>query len=473
MDSTCIFTQINDSASTARNGGLILKGRTRSTRQPVHMTLVVDTSGSMDTENKLTSVKRSIQLLLDLLSPEDRISLVTFSDSSKIYLSRAIPTPEERQAILYRISALKADGSTNMSAGLLDARTLVEIAEPTRKQGLVLLTDGHANLGVSTAEGLTEIIRRIQSESPGLTVTTVAYGLDHNAELLTQLASTGGGAYNVVKNLEDVATVFGDILGGLMSVSAQNVEVQLPPGAEANTSYRTSKDAAGMTTVYIGDLYSDSEITLLFKSAPSQGPLRIKGTDMATLNRIDQIVEPTLLTAIGDIPVTLIVAEYRQQTADILKQISQGQSLVTLRPRTEELIRRIQDDDRVRDHPLKPILLEDLENALRISQRNTFLSREEVVEAAQHSAFISMTRGLRTNTNHVPALPPPRARRTRNAAVVGMSMAPDDSQEDPMMPPVPAAAPGITMTSPFANRAQTQMASVMRHASMQPEEESQ
>jgi hypothetical protein len=421
----------------------------------------------MDSENKLNSVKRSIQLLLDLLTPDDRISLVTFADSSKIYLSRAIPTAEERQAILYRISALKADGSTNMSAGLLDARTLVEIAEPTRKQGLILLTDGHANLGVSTSEGLTDIVRRIQSESPGLTVTTVAYGVDHNSELLTQLASTGGGAYNVVTNLEDVATVFGDILGSLMSVSAQNVEVQLPPGAEANTSYRTTKAPDGMTTVYIGDIYSDAEITLLFKSAPSFGPLRIKGTDMATLDRIDRVVAPTLLLNQTDIPITLVVGEYRQETADILKKISQGQSLSALRPGIQDLIGRIQEDDRIRDHPLKPILLEDLENALRMCERNTFLSREEAVEAAQHSAFISMTRGLRTNTNQVP--PAPRMRRAMNA--VAMSLAPDDSQEDPMLPPPPMAAPlGAMMTSPFANRAQTQMASIMHTASIQQEE---
>jgi N-glycosylase/DNA lyase len=45
----------------------------------------------------------------------------------------------------------------------------------------------------------------------------------------------------VVHNLEDVATVFGDILGGLVSVSAQNVVITLPAGAEALTSYQLNK----------------------------------------------------------------------------------------------------------------------------------------------------------------------------------------------------------------------------------------
>jgi ferredoxin len=136
--------------------------------------------------------------------------------------------------------------------------------------------------------------------------------------MLTNLAKAGGGAYNVVNTLEDVATVFGDILGGLISVSAQKVEIQLPPGAKAITSYRTATDEAGMTTVYVGDVYADAEITVLFKSSPSQGPLRIKGTDMNTLDMIDTIAEPILLTDTNNIPVSLLMAEYREKTIAIL-----------------------------------------------------------------------------------------------------------------------------------------------------------
>jgi hypothetical protein len=37
-----------------------------------------------------------------------------------------------------------------MSAGLLETRDLIEPASSGRKQGILLLTDGHANIGVHT-----------------------------------------------------------------------------------------------------------------------------------------------------------------------------------------------------------------------------------------------------------------------------------------------------------------------------------
>lgn len=475
MDCSSFYTQVQDDATLARNGGIILKGQTRNSRQPVHMMLAVDTSGSMELQDKLPSVKRSIQLMLSLLSPEDRLSLVTFADDSKAFLNRAIPTPEERQAIQYRVNNLNADGSTNMSAGLLEVRSLVEPPSSGRKQGLVLLTDGHANVGVHSEQGLIDILQRIQSESPGLSLTTVAYGVDHNAEMLTNLAKAGGGAYNVVSNLEDVATVFGDILGGLVSVSAQKVELQLPPGATAMTSYRTVTEPSGMTTVYVGDLYADAEVTILFKSSPSLGPIRVKGTDMTTLNPIDVVVEPQLLTSAAAMPVTLIMAEYRQKVVAILADLRGVPNISAVRADAETLLKQIQDDDRVRDHPLKPMLIEDLQQAIQLAQRG-HLTQTETIDMAQHSAYLGMARGLRSMTSHVPPAPAPRRARAgalRRQMAVG-SLASDPGDSRPPSPPMPAPALAPTMTSPFANRIQTQIATVMRSmSSQQPDENSQ
>ncbi len=476
MDISTHYTQIQEDATIVRSGGIILKGRTRNTRQPVHMILAVDTSGSMEVENKLASVKRSISLMLSLLSADDRLSLVTFADDSKTFLNRVIPTTEERQAIQYRVSNLNADGSTNMSAGLLEVRGLVEPPSSGRKQGLILLTDGHANLGVHSEEGLIDILKRIQSESPGLSLTTVAYGVDHNAEMLTSLAKAGGGAYNVVTNLEDVATVFGDILGGLMSVSAQKVEVQLPPGATATTSYRTETDPAGMTTIYVGDLYADGEITILFKSAPSFGPLRIKGTDMTTLDPMDVISEPTLLSDANAIPLSLLMAEYRHKTITLLttiRKVSRG--LSGFLGDVEALIKQIEDDDRIRDHPLKAMLLEDLEQAKVLSRRG-YLTQNETIEMAQHTAYLGISKGLRSTTTHVPyPAAPVRGGALRRQVAVNSLHNPDDAVgAGAILPPSsPPRTPPLlpSMTSPFANRMQSQIASVMRTMSMQPEDQ--
>ena len=440
MNVDSYYIESCENTTDSKKAGLILKGSSRSTRQPVHMMLLCDTSGSMEEQCKLQSVKRSINLLNSLLSSDDRVSLVTFADASKVVLSQVTPSPEDRQAFQYRVESLIADGSTNMSAGLLDVRQLTEPQASGRKQGIILLTDGFANIGVIHDEALVEIVKRIQSESPGVTLTTVAYGVDHNSDLLTRLAATGGGAYNVVKNLEDVATVFGDILGGLLSVSAQGVEIQLPPGAEAITSYRYEKDASGMTTIYVGDVYADAEISILFKNHPSKGPIRIKGTDMSTLDRFDRIVEPVAFSSEAAVPKAIRITEIRQRAADLLKKVA-AQAGKKLLPEIEALILEIQSSDSIRDHPLKPMLLEDLEAAKKALQSNGRLDAATTVEMAQHSAFLSMSRGLRSHTRHVP----------------------------PATPHLTRSPPAFL--SPFANQVQTQIATVMRTMSSQPEQE--
>ena len=442
MNFNATYIESCENTTQNKNAGIILKGNTRNTNQPVHMILLCDTSGSMEQEKKLVSVKKSVNLLLSLLSPDDRISLVTFSDSSKIILSQAVPSADNREALQYRVDSLRPDGSTNMSAGLLDARNLVEPATTGRKQGIILLTDGYANVGVMQEDGLTNIVKQILSEFPGTSLTTVAYGVDHNAELLTNLGKTGGGAYNVVKNLEDVATVFGDILGGLVSVSVQGVQIQLPPGAEANTLYTCEKDPSGITTIYVGDIYADSEIIVMFRNNPSNGPIRVKGTDMRTLARIDEVVEPAPFVA-GEVPPAIRITELRQRTANLIKQAATSHSSTILKE-IDSLLLEISNDPTIRDHPLKAMLTEDLQHA-KIIQTSRHVGAAETVEMLQHSAFLGTTRGLPSLTRPAPLTPPHAG----------------------ALPPGPT-----NFLSPFSSRAQAHYAGVMRTMSQEPSQQS-
>jgi hypothetical protein len=206
------------------------------------------------------------------------------------------------------------------------------------------------------------------------------------------------------------------------------------------------------------------------------GPIRIKGTDMSTLNQLDLVIEPTLLQTLETIPVSLIMAEYRQKVVKVLNLLRTATATLLIRgeesikAEAEALLKQIQDDDRIRTHPLKPMLIEDLEYALRLSRRGHPMTQNETVEMAQHSAYLGMARGLRTVTSQVPPPAPyPRVRRSgriqRQMAVA--SLAPDEVGADPALSPPQSPALAPMMTSPFANRIQTQMASVMRTMSSQ------
>lgn len=393
MDFQSTFIEESEGQTTLKKAGIILKGSSRNTRQPVHILLLCDTSGSMESSGKLDSVKKSLNLLLTLLSPDDSISLVTFSDDAKTILANVVPSAENREAIQYRVQSLRASGSTNLSAGLVEAKKILRSSDSTRKQGIIILTDGYANLGVTSQEGLEHIVTNIQSQANGITVTTVAYGAEHNADLLTQISKTGGGAYNVVNTLEDVATVFGDILGGLVSVSVQALQIQLPPEAELISSYRNSKNETA-NTVYIGDIYADSEITLLFTMNPSNRKIHLQATNMLTLEPIDSIVEVEHFNASVPIPKSIRIAECRQETANLLRQVAEKNDRRLL-PLVEKLMEKIQTDPIIQDHPLRGMLLEDLVEAKKAIQSGG-QTNDQTVLMMQHSGFLETTRGLRS-----------------------------------------------------------------------------
>lgn len=473
MDITSQFLSTPSfSSSSLQKGGILLKGRTRSTRQPVHMMMLVDTSGSMDDANKLESVKRSLQVMLVLLSEEDRLTLITFDDNSKVHLNRTTPTAADREAISYRIAGLHTSGSTNMSAGLLEVRDRIEDVSSGRKQGILLLTDGHANMGVMDLPGLVNIVRRVQQEKPGVSISTVGYGADHNTDLLTELAKEGGGAYNVVKSLEDVATTFGDVLGGLMSISVQRATLEFPPGYKVYSSYPTTVDPSGMTRVNIGDIYSDTEITVLYEGTPTMGPIRVLGTDMMTLDAIDELSTSDVVASEENFSTCFLVAQFRREVSELLKAV--GSSTVSA-TQIQDLMQRIRENVRISGHPIVPFLLEDLQQAYDIRSVNRQMSQEEYTEIAQHSAYIGMSRGLRTQTSQVPPVTPPVRRRIQRQQGVGSPPAGDEEDSQavgPITPPVINAAvhfaPPSLFTSPTANAVQRQMQSVMRTMSLQP-----
>ena len=90
--------------------------------------LIVDTSGSMDRDDRLGLVKRSLEILVDSLADDDTVAIVTYDDSAGVVLA---PTPvSERDAILARAEQIKA---FRILPKALDPEEEGEPVTPTRK----------------------------------------------------------------------------------------------------------------------------------------------------------------------------------------------------------------------------------------------------------------------------------------------------------------------------------------------------
>jgi Mg-chelatase subunit ChlD len=248
---------------------------------PTHMIVVCDCSGSMEILSRLVNVKQSLHQMIPYMNESSNFSLVAFNTDAAVKC-RAIPmNVEGKRLIEHKIDTLRAEGGTNLGAGLLMAHDLIVTTPVTHTINVLLLTDGEVTDGITEIPDLVNMVRGMREMRPSLTVHAIGYGTSHNFELMRSIAHESSGSYQVVENLEHVASVFGDILGGVMTIRAQNCEIMLPEGVTAITKLRTTTGVAG-TNVQFGNLYAGAEFQLIVKSPVRVSNITSRWFDVVT-----------------------------------------------------------------------------------------------------------------------------------------------------------------------------------------------
>ena len=187
-------------------------------------------------------------------------------------------THENKITAKGKIAGIRAGGNTNLSGGLFKAiEQQVNVSKLTENfaemnavrsstvRSVFLLTDGLANAGVTDPERITRIVKGMQATLPPgdrIILNTFGFGSDHDPEFLGQLAEANGGAYHYIEKQEQVPTVFGEALGGLLSMFCQNVEVTITPCVgvrlkKLDTDFAQQMFPDGSIRVTVGDLYAD------------------------------------------------------------------------------------------------------------------------------------------------------------------------------------------------------------------------
>jgi magnesium chelatase subunit D len=125
-----------------------LRRTQRESRESNLVLFCVDASGSMGQGRRMVATKGAIlSLLLDAYQLRDKVGLITFRGSrAETILS---PTSDVMVAA-ERLRMVKTGGSTPLAAGLMEAGEIFAteaMRDPTRRQMLVLVTDGVPNIG--------------------------------------------------------------------------------------------------------------------------------------------------------------------------------------------------------------------------------------------------------------------------------------------------------------------------------------
>ncbi|WP_437288785.1 vWA domain-containing protein [Sorangium sp. So ce406] len=205
-------------------------------RTPVHLVYLVDTSGSMQSPDKIELAKKSLRMLTESLKPGDTVALCTYAGSVREVLA---PTGvESKGKILAALADLAAGGSTAMASGIDLA---YELAERTLVKGhvnrVVVLSDGDANVGPTSHDEILKTIKRAKDK--GITLSTIGFGQGNYKDLMMeQLANQGDGNYAYIDSEAQARRVFSEQVGGMLQVIARDVKIQVEFDPELVKTYR-------------------------------------------------------------------------------------------------------------------------------------------------------------------------------------------------------------------------------------------
>ena len=205
-------------------------------RKDVSLTFVIDISGSMDMDNRLGLVKRSLELLVEQLRPTDQVGIVVYGSDARVVLD---PTPASRKGrILRAINSLRTEGATNAEAGLqLGYRMALHAYEPDAVNRVILCSDGVANVGETEADAILDEVHGYVEE--GVTLATFGFGMDnYNDTLMEQLADNGDGFYAYVDDIDEARRLFVDDLTSTLQTIAMDAKAQVEFNPEVVSRYR-------------------------------------------------------------------------------------------------------------------------------------------------------------------------------------------------------------------------------------------
>ncbi|HET8649298.1 MAG TPA: VWA domain-containing protein, partial [Gemmatimonadales bacterium] len=289
---------------TARNahqvGMLVtLEGETPVRRAPINVALVLDRSGSM-AGDPLAAAQDAARRFVSFLSPEDRLSVVTFDSEAALLFG---PAPGGDPVALTAISRINAGGMTNLSGGWLRGLHLVQEQLVDGTNRVVLFTDGQANRGIIAVPELVNMAAA--ASAARVSTTCIGFGAEFNEDLLEPMARAGSGNYWFIEGDDQMAAVFENEITGLVALAAQNVEVTVrlthprAAGVTLLQSLPITQLPDGSRRIAIGDLYATS---------PRSVGLRFHVEDVAELGPVqvaEVIVDADVVTEQGIIHRTI------------------------------------------------------------------------------------------------------------------------------------------------------------------------
>jgi len=208
----------------------------RGRRPAGNLVFLIDVSGSMQVADKLPLVKQALSLLVEELTENDRVAIVTYAGNAGLALPPT--TGDQKATILAAIDRLTAGGSTHGSAGIALAyeQAAAEFIVGGANR-VILATDGDLNVGVTSDAALVELIR--EEAAGGTFLTVLGFGQGNlQDEKMEKLADHGNGLYAYIDGVREARKVLVEQLTGSTITIAKDVKLQVEFNPARVASYR-------------------------------------------------------------------------------------------------------------------------------------------------------------------------------------------------------------------------------------------
>ena len=306
-------------------------------RPSVNLAIVLDRSGSMSGD-KIVKAREAACEAIRRLDAKDIVSVVAYDNSSEVI----VPAQHvaEKEALIARINAIEPRGCTalfdGVSAGATEIRKFKGKCEISR---ILLLSDGQANVGPSSAEELGRYGALLMKE--GIAVSTIGLGVDYNEDLMTRLSQKSDGNSYFVEKSDDLPRVFASELGDVLSVAATKVALKVSFGVGFTPVELIGRDGRildGTVSIDLNQLYGGQEKYVIVKCDAAPGSVgsarEIAKAEVAYVDPKDE--RQKTVTGVGTVTYS---ADAAAVAASVNKSVVRERALNENAVRTEEALK--------------------------------------------------------------------------------------------------------------------------------------
>ena len=306
-------------------------------RPSVNLAIVLDRSGSMGGD-KIVKAREAACEAIRRLDSKDIVSVVVYDNKSEVIVPAQYVT--EKEAIIARVNSIQPGGCTalfdGVSAGAAELKKFKGKCEISR---VLLLSDGQANVGPSSAEELGRYGALLMKD--GIAVSTVGLGVDYNEDLMTRLSQKSDGNSYFVEKSDDLPRIFASELGDVLSVAATKVALKVKFGVGFTPVSLIGRDGRildGVVTIDLNQLYGGQEKYAIVKCDAAPGAVgSAREIANAEVTYIDPKDEKSMtVTGVGTVTYS---ADAAAVAASVNKSVVRERALNENALRTEEALK--------------------------------------------------------------------------------------------------------------------------------------